>query len=229
LLSLRSALAAYWSLDEAAHAVRRDAVHGLGLYEYDFDGGTPSVNQTTGVIGHAAQFEDDQNFCLWSSELPDLSAGDFTLACWFWFTPNTYDGQALVSIGGTVWIGARAFDDAVNFGIATDNEDGYAQIQTDDGSVSENTRTHLVAVKHGGTLLIYLNGVARATGPFTGAVVPSVATGRFNATDLVVGCNPWGYPLNGAIDELGCWQRALSAAEATQLYNFGAGLPFDWF
>jgi hypothetical protein len=228
-VSLRTALAAYWALEEEAHTVRRDAVHGLGLYEYDFDGGTPTVNQTNGFMGDAAQFTDDQNCCLWSSALPDLSAGDFTLACWFWFIPDNYDGQALVSLGGTAWLAVRAFDNAVNFGLATTNAPGYAQIQTPNASVPEDSWTHCVAVKHGGTLRLYLNGVASAIGPCTGAVRPDMANGRFNATDLIVGCNPWGYPLNGAIDELGCWQRALAATEVQQLYNSGAGLVYDWF
>ena len=51
----------------------------------------------------------------------------------------------------------------------------------------------------------------------------------FGAGDLLVGANPWGYPLNGALDELGLWTRALSATEVEQLYNEGNGLAYDWF
>ena len=83
-------------------------------------------------------------------------------------------------------------------------------------------------MKDGGTLRIYLNGVESATGEFSGSILPNAA-GFFGPSDLLFGINPWGYPLIGALDEVGCWQRALSADEVLQLYNYGSGLPFENF
>ena len=34
---------------------------------------------------------------------------------------------------------------------------------------------------------------------------------------------------SGLIDEVGCWQRVLTADDVAQLYNFGSGLPFENF
>jgi hypothetical protein len=34
---------------------------------------------------------------------------------------------------------------------------------------------------------------------------------------------------DGALDEFGVWQRALTAAEIAALYNSGSGLPFENF
>ena len=61
-----------------------------------------------------------------------------------------------------------------------------------------------------------------------GAIAPTAA-GFFGPTDLFIGNNPWGYPLIGCLDEVGCWKRALGAGEVEQLYNYGSGLPFENF
>jgi len=61
-----------------------------------------------------------------------------------------------------------------------------------------------------------------------GAIVPAAA-GYFSASDLILGINPWGYPLVGMLDEVSCWKRALSAWQVEQLYSYGGGLPFENF
>ena len=42
-------------------------------------------------------------------------------------------------------------------------------------------------------------------------------------------CTSPGQTFYGSLDEFGIWQRALSADEVWQLYNYGSGLPFENF
>jgi hypothetical protein len=82
-------------------------------------------------------------------------------------------------------------------------------------------------VRNGGTLTIYLNGTAVAADNLNGNVVANNPS--YPATEVYLGCAPWGYNLSGALDEVGCWQRALAAAEVEQLYNAGLGLAYENF
>jgi hypothetical protein len=69
---------------------------------------------------------------------------------------------------------------------------------------------HVVLVNNGGTAKVYLNGVAGSSFSLSGLTVNSF------------GNDPYGEALAGRIDEAAYWNRALSSAEATELYRRGA-------
>jgi len=69
---------------------------------------------------------------------------------------------------------------------------------------------------------------ARVDGLVNGDVIPTAGGAHFGQDDIVIGCGPWGYPLNGSLDDLGIWTRALTSAEVARLYNDGAGLGESW-
>ncbi|MCC6492907.1 MAG: alkaline phosphatase family protein [Pirellulales bacterium] len=85
------------------------------------------------------------------------------------------------------------------------------------GAWSQVTMT----VDRDGATKLYINGVNTGT-------IPVTSQGSFN------GSLPWnigqdgtgeyGVEFTGAVDELAIWRRAITSAEATQLYNNGAGL-----
>ena len=100
---------------------------------------------------------------------------------------------------------------------------GNALVQTASHSLVEGLWTHVVAVKSSATLQLYLNGVLSVSGPISGTVRTEVLP------DLRLGCGPAANALNGALDEFGLWQRALSAADVVRLYNNGTGLAYELF
>jgi hypothetical protein len=234
-VTLFSDLVGYWKLDEAAGNDRRDASGwGWDLTEWSFveangDDHIP-IGRNNGRLNYAADFGDGSEGKGLVSFLPNSwFSGDFTFSCWVNYNSDTgYDGQGLISVGGTVQIGIRAYDQAVNFALMTDSGPGYLEALTPNDSIAERVWTHLAFVKTATTLLIYINGVEQASAPITGSLVPT-ETGFFSATDLIVGINPFGYPLVGCVDEIGCWVRALTAPEVTALYNNGDGLGYDDF
>ena len=234
-VTLQTDLAGYWTLDEAEGFSRNDSSgNAWDLGEWSFQEATGGsyrpIYQVSGVLNDAADFGDESGGEGLVSFAPNsLLAGDFTFSCWINYnTTSGFDGQGVISVGGTVQIGIRAYDGAVNFTVPTDTSPGYCQALTGYGSIYDYNWTHAVFVKEGNSLRIYLNGDEQAYADFTGNIVPTAA-GFFGASDLILGINPWGYPLIGALDEVGCWQRALSADEVLQLYNYGSGLPFENF
>lgn len=85
-----------------------------------------------------------------------------------------------------------------------------------------NTWQHFALTYDGSTLRVYLNGVLGGSTPANGNITNSAVEfvmGKldFSATDFF---------LNGGLDEVGLWSKALSAAEVACIYNRGI-LPTD--
>jgi hypothetical protein len=81
---------------------------------------------------------------------------------------------------------------------------------------------HHVAVSvSGNTMKIYDNGVLADTIALSGT--------RPTPDQVRVGGNQVGYGWSAWIDEVGFWNRALSAGEVTQLYNGGNALAYAAF
>lgn len=77
---------------------------------------------------------------------------------------------------------------------------------------------HICVVITGSTYLSYLNGVSQGSVVY----VPFVLTsGEIGGSSLT------GASLSGLIDEFGIWNRALTAAEISYLFNGGAGRAYN--
>lgn len=226
-IELLSGLFAYWKLDENEGNTRYDwHTNMLDLVEWDRNGDGVTTGSTGGVIGDAALFNDGADAGLRHASLAAWdNTADFTVAGWFWYATNNYDTQYLVTIGNNLQIGVRPFDAALNFLLVTDGSGGYFQIQTSDAFLSEGPWIHFAAVKSGHSLKIYVNGVEAVSG----APIATVRPLNESFPDLHVGCASFGYPFNGAIDELGIWNRALYWNEIAQLYNGGCGMAYEDF
>ena len=84
---------------------------------------------------------------------------------------------------------------------------------------------HVIATYDGNVSKIYVDGSISAYRTIGAQVVG-------NTVSLTVGKlingdgNDYGY-FDGLIDEVGLWNRALTAEEVTKLYNDGKGLPYE--
>jgi len=118
-----------------------------------------------------------------------------------------------------------AGDEAFWFG--TDGPEAFFQdydnqVSIRGSALSLSTWMHVAVTSDGGELKIYVNGVEVNS---TTAGSSAITFDHFTA-----GCGSNGTSgdnWNGAIDEFGVWQRALSADEVTQLYNSGNGLAYS--
>lgn len=89
-----------------------------------------------------------------------------------------------------------------------------------------NVWYHLVCVNFGSVTpaVIYINGIDRTywhNTPFTGSMIQANGTLRIGNTSTTGTA-----AIDGCIDELGLWNRALLAHEAILLYNSGNGLKY---
>jgi len=81
---------------------------------------------------------------------------------------------------------------------------------------------HILGTWDGTTIRLYVNNVEGTSGTFTGTLAGTkkVNIGRGQPNNA--------YNVDAIVDEYGIWNRVLTAAEITELYNSGAGLthPF---
>lgn len=81
-----------------------------------------------------------------------------------------------------------------------------------------------VAERNGNNMYIYFNDRLVATGSFSGSITPSTNPLLIGARNSGDGRN---FTVNGLIDDVGIWDRALSSAEIDALWNGGNGLAFQ--
>ena len=153
-----------------------------------------------------------------------------------WIKPASVDGLHPIaewndgtnSIGVQLWIGRTPFSHGVLCASFMDtNNNNYIQVQTYSGALVSNVFQH-VAVTYdqaGGIINLYVNGMKIGSSQW-GHYVPATQY------DLWVGVRPencgggcWtdGACLDGILDELSLYNRALSQVEIAAIYNAGSG------
>lgn len=90
-------------------------------------------------------------------------------------------------------------------------------------AVFNNSWNHLVATVDSGDLKTYLNGISIQNTTGLGSL-PLSASDTGSIGSIRLGNNLF---FNGSVDEVGIWNRTLSVSEVLELYNSGAGLPFN--
>lgn len=88
--------------------------------------------------------------------------------------------------------------------------------------VTSGVWTHLVMTRQNNQIIVYKNGAQLAINSAFAASFTKDTTVRF-------GNSPYtSEPLNGALDEIGIWNRRLTATEAAALYNLGSGIQYPF-
>jgi hypothetical protein len=214
-LDLITNLVAHWKLDEA-DGPRYDS---HGTYHLTDNN---QVGQTTGVIGNAADF-DGSNYLASMTNPIGESATAVSISAWLkpvltfaWMEfVGTWGGGPRYLIGVQSGIVKALINtgagDSLTAGadIATD-EAWHHAVMTFDGVVA------------GGTLSIYVDGT-----------LVDAVTGCGNG--IVDGPDPFyianegvNSPCVGAVDSVSIWNRAITPAEVTALYNSGDGLDYPF-
>jgi hypothetical protein len=219
ITNVTSGLVAYWPFDNVDGVTLNDASgrahHGL-LQNFTTIPGDP------GIIGGALNFDGIDDFVI-VPQAPDLNLTDQATIS-VWVSPRT-----LGTIGGL----GRMVRKDINFDFTLTTAGSTfrvyglnkATFDAPTNSVSTNQWQHLAVVARDGTLQFFKNGRALTN------AVPGLL-GPPNTNDLIIG--NFGPDLSivrlfdGYMDELGIWERALSAAEVDGIYQNGLlGRPLD--
>jgi len=122
--------------------------------------------------------------------------------------------RAGIGIQSGVWnLAGRGADQYWDFSILTSGGTGLADSGGAGSGMNFDTWTHLAGVYDGTTVKLYVDGVPEPLiGSTTGNTVSS-------ANNIKLGIGAYGSTIDGQIDEVKIWNRALSANEVCSLCN----------
>jgi len=212
--SLRSGLVAYYPFDGDANDASGNGNDGI------IHGGVTFV---PGRTGFAAQFNGANGFVS-VANCPALDlTSTFTLSAWIYQSATQGDGYRIVDKCPAGTASGWTFDTYGNHG------NGHQlRFQTVGPSVLGSTDYslsvwhHVVATVSDTTVKVYVDGLQDGEG-----IVGQIPS---NSLDIFIGAphayGPWGVReyFNGLIDDVRIYNRALSAAEVEQLYNYSEPL-----
>ncbi|UCF42271.1 MAG: LamG domain-containing protein, partial [Planctomycetota bacterium] len=164
----------------------------------------------------------------------DFGSGNFTISLWFKTTDT--NGELVDKSGGNK---GRQTGYSVYVGTYGTINDGEIGFRVSDGTSRDLIKTnntyndgdwhHLAAVRTGtgsANLNIYVDGVDVSTS----SLLDEGAVGISNSYDLSIGAkydaghtNVWENFLDGVIDEVAIWDRALTGGEIRQIWEEGLG------
>jgi len=208
-MALTDSLIEYWKMEDA-NGVRNS----INLTQT----GTPTKG--TGIIlnGRVYSANNYDNFTYSSA----LGAGTFS----WWFNYTSVLGNQGRMINKT----HAAVSDVIVFDISGTPTPGLLEVTIHDvGGLNANATTlstgtwYFYAVTWDGShVIVYKNGAVETNN--TNAV-----TMNADATVFSIGGTPVNTAgINGTVDEIGFWSRALTSTEISRLYNGGAGLTYPF-
>lgn len=204
---------AYWKLDETSGNFNST----VGTYPLTRQNG---VATSAGKISNAADFTASSTQYLQgstSSAFSPTSSG-FTIAGWVNVGSGTIE-NIVSKAGGT---------STNEYGLYADNGSNLLHCYY---SSSGSGGTDFAVAMSMGTwqffTLVFDGSSQLKLSVNAGTPVTSSVSSIYNGTGaFLIGQNPIfsGYPMQGKIDEVGVWNRALTSTEITNLYNSGSGL-----
>lgn len=224
-MALSDNLLVYYELEEAS-GTRTDSVGSQDATDNN------TVTQSTGIQGNCASFASSSNEYLDSAFDPGTSigTGDFSIS--LWFKTNTQNSRrSFISFStGTDFndffvVGARRNTDSSNAIEAIWREGSAGQTnQTlgSGGTYQDDNWHHVIVTRTGTTATFRIDDSVQtsSTNAEFGCPFGSACTiGALAGSSLV------DY-MDGEIDEVGIWDRVLTGAEITELYNSGSGLSY---
>ncbi len=209
--SLNVGLIAFFKLNETSGTTSLDSVGAFDLTE----SGTAATPNSNGIIDKAWKFVGGSDHLV-SGINTNISGNDpRTLSAWVNFT-TIGGGLTAVGIGHDANNNQFAISTAApnNLSIVGFGNDNVAAI----GTLSVGVWFHLVATFNGTTLKAYING---------DEVISVSESYDTTSHPIAIGARDGGVAtMDGIIDEVGVWTRALSPAEVTQLYNGGSAITW---
>jgi hypothetical protein len=206
-------LQAYWSLDNSSWL--DSGPNGFNLTPIN------TVSVGTGIINGCAVFNGSS--CLSNSRFPAAGATALTMSCWINTTFNGNNWLVSISANNDRYCGYdySIVGTTIYNTVFVNNNATYDRVTYTASNLLDGNWHHIVMTwVKGGSMNIYYDGVLVATGATSGKAMNSTLN-----YPLHIGSNGnFGYGIiNGSLDEMGLWNRELSANEVSILYNAVVG------
>jgi len=226
-IDFNRSLVGYWSFDSynSTHVFDNSTYGNNGTFN-GTDFGTSNI--TAGKYGKALEFDGIDDSVEMGNSNNLAITGAITLEGWVKINPDLSTSQYLFGRG-------QAMGGNANYGYAVSWDSGSQHIFWDiynsttrsglDGSdvtITDNDWHYIVCTWDGTTnpnsQKIYLDGTLGAQRT---SLISEIGTPNYNFRIGRDGINPVGYFLNGSVDEVRVWNRALSEQEINASFNSG--------
>ena len=199
-------LVGYWKFDEGSGTTALDS----SGYSNNGTATGATVNQT-GQVGKAYSFGGDGDYVSVNNVF-NYTTENFSYA--FWIKVNNLSGQVAPLYKGRYQVDGW-YTNIETTGItriATNTSGNTTTLSSGAGAITAGTWYHIVGVKSGASSKLYVDGAQVDTGTLQDPTSTN--------DDFLIGSYRAGaLPVNGLVDDVRIWNRALSAAEAGDLYN----------
>ena len=195
---------------------------GAGWYVYDADGGETITNAKSLHFDGSDDGLDDGNddgLTVAGSSALDLD-NNFTISGWFKTDSN-------ISWSGLIWWGENLPAKSRGFGLDAGNHlifNGYAKFHTSgQTTISPGTWYHGAATVEENTNLNQQVATVYVNGATDSIAFENTGLADFTYSNTVIGQSNYGgiEHFDGMIDEVAVWNKVLSPAEITAIYNSG--------
>jgi len=215
-MALTDNLISYWKLDESSGNASDSVGSNTGT-------NTNTVTYSAGKLNNGAVFvsASSQRFDCGAST--DLSfSSDFTYGCWAKTSTGSVGFMSRTGTGGTYNTqlqGTGFFQGYCHLG-------GVDYFARSSSTWNDNNWHYFVAVFSASAgIKLYVDGIevsySHTQGAFTiSTITPATQYIGFQAQNSIY--------MNGSMDEVGIWSRALTADEVSQLYNSGNGTQYPF-
>ncbi|MFW0837855.1 MAG: DUF2341 domain-containing protein [Candidatus Komeilibacteria bacterium] len=206
--SLSDGLVGYWKMDEASwNGTSGEVIDSSGSGNNGTAGNEASI--TGGKFGNGGTFDGSNDYISIPDSSADLS-GDFSVSMWVHPNDNSQNPRwfGLVDGSNTLAVGYMD-DDTVYFRFGGDS------IITD-STLTYGNWYYVTFVYQSNAKQIYINGEIMNTS--SGGI-----TGDSTLSAIGAGYATTSYTADGEIDEVRLYERALSAKEVRDLYNWAPG------
>ncbi|MFO0869119.1 MAG: LamG-like jellyroll fold domain-containing protein [Pirellulales bacterium] len=184
-----------------------------------------TVTYSPGQSGQAFNFNGSSYVSVASPSRLDLS-GSLTISTWVYLNTNNFNRGMVYkgTFNGSQGVYSLGFftpnSNRLTFRLNGSTSEGNGQT-TSNAALTPGSWYHVAAVynKEAGTQKIYINGVEDISRPYSLAIgtvtSPLILGGYYNSSFL----------LNGKLDEVGIYSRALSPTEVRDIYQYDPGAP----
>ena len=183
--------------------------------------GTPTTTATNALIGTSGALTTDNNWLVQSNASINLQTTSWAIQQWVrpsaWGAAGSYNRPMRKS--GDYYFEYYSADGTTADLYFNVNGGSIASL-TDTTNRAVGSWYHNVVVKNSTTYTLYVNG-AYVAQQIVGVSPPN------NNNNLLIGSGDGQSDFQGLTDEIAMWNRSLSEAEITDLYNAGAGITYD--